>query len=247
MDQHPIVSREEWLAARHALLAAEKAHLRRGDALAAERRALPWVKIEKDYVFEGPGGRVGLADMFAGNSQLVMHHLMYHPDWEAACPSCSFQADHIDGPRQHLVQHDVSVVAVSRAPSAKLEAYRRRMGWRFPWFSSHGSDFNFDFQVSFTAEQLASGSVDYNFGTITVDPRYQIAELPGVSVFRRDAAGGAIFHTYSTFARGLDPLLGTSHYLDLTPKGRNEADDSNWVRRHDEYDMQTGGCSRAKG
>ena len=246
MEANRPVSREDWLKERRELMTLEKAHMRQGDELAARRRALPWVRMEKDYVFHGPAGPLGLADMFAGRSQLIVHHLMFHPDWEAACPGCSFQADHIDGPRQHLEHHDVGIVAVSRAPFAKLAAYSERMGWRFPWFSSYGSDFNLDFQVSFAKEHIAKGRIDYNFSTITADPRYLSEELPGISVFCRDEAG-RVFHTYSTFARGLDALLGGSHYLDLTPKGRNEAEDPNWERRHDEYGAASGGCARSKG
>jgi predicted dithiol-disulfide oxidoreductase (DUF899 family) len=211
--------------------------MRAGDRLSAERRALPWVRVEKDYVFDAPEGKLSLADLFDGRSQLIVHHLMFHPDWEAACDGCSFQADHIDGPGQHLEHHDVKIVAVSRAPLAKLEAYQRRMGWRFDWVSSFGSDFNYDFHVSFTQDQIAAGRVDYNFGTITVDPRYHSEELPGVSVFYKDQER-QVFHTYSTYARGLDAILGGDHYLDLTPKGRCEADYPNWPRRHDEYEVE---------
>ena len=237
MEPPRIASQDEWLAARKALLVKEKEHMRAGDRLSAERRALPWVRIEKDYVFDAPEGKLSLADLFDGRSQLIVHHLMFHPDWEAACDGCSFQADHIDGPGQHLEHHDVKIVAVSRAPLAKLEAYKRRMGWRFDWVSSFGSDFNYDFHVSFTQDQIAAGRVDYNFGTITVDPRYHSEELPGVSVFYKDQEG-QVFHTYSTYARGLDAILGGDHYLDLTPKGRCEADYPNWPRRHDEYEVE---------
>jgi predicted dithiol-disulfide oxidoreductase (DUF899 family) len=232
-----IVSQDEWLTARKAFLIKEKEHMRAGDRLSAERRALPWVKVEKDYVFDAPEGKVSLADLFDGRSQLIVHHLMFHPDWEAGCVGCSFQADHIDGPGQHLEHHDVKIVAVSRAPLAKLAAYKRRMGWRFDWVSSYGSDFNYDFHVSFTKDQIAAGRVDYNFGTITVDARYHSEELPGVSVFYKDQ-DGQVFHTYSTYARGLDAILGGDHYLDLTPKGRCEADYPNWPRRHDEYEVE---------
>jgi predicted dithiol-disulfide oxidoreductase (DUF899 family) len=235
MEIPRIVSQDEWLTARKALLVKEKEHMRAGDRLSTERRALPWVKVEKDYVFDAPEGKVSLADLFDGCSQLIVHHLMFHPDWEAGCDGCSFQADHIDGPGQHLEHHDVKIVAVSRAPLAKLAAYKRRMGWRFDWVSSYGSDFNYDFHVSFTQDQIAEGRVDYNFGTITDDARYHSEELPGVSVFYKDQ-DGQVFHTYSTYARGLDAILGGDHYLDLTPKGRCEADYPNWPRRHDEYE-----------
>jgi predicted dithiol-disulfide oxidoreductase (DUF899 family) len=235
MKPNQIVSQDEWLAARRGLLAKEKAHMRAGDALAAERRALPWLRIDKSYLFDMTQGRRTLAELFDGCGQLIMHHLMFAPEWEAACPGCSFQAEHIGGPAQHLEHHNVKIVAVSRAPLAKILAYRQRMGWQFDWVSSFNSDFNYDFRVSFTHEQLRQGRIEYNFGTITSDPRYLgEEELPGVSVF---AAGkdDEVFLTYSTFARGLDMLLTADHYLDLTPEGRNEKAYSAWPRRHDEY------------
>jgi predicted dithiol-disulfide oxidoreductase (DUF899 family) len=232
---HPVASREEWLKAQQTHLKTEKALTRMRDLVAAERRALPWLRVEKPYVFDSPEGERMLGDLFNGNSQLIVHHLMYHPDWEAACVGCSFQADHIDGPRPHLEQHDVSIVAVSRAPMEKIEAYRKRMGWNFPWVSSGRSDFNQDFHVSFRPDEVESGRIDYNFGTITVDPRYHSEELPGVSVFYRDLAGD-IFLAQSIYARGLDLLIGASHYLDITPKGRNEAGNPDWIRRRDEYE-----------
>lgn len=233
-DHPPIVSRAEWLEARKAHLRNEKALMRLTDMVSAERRRLPWVRIEKTYRFDTVDGPKTLAELFRDCSQLIVHHLMFHPDWDAACPGCSFQADHIDGPRPHLERHDVRVVAVSRAPLEKLEAYRRRMGWQFEWVSSDETDFNFDFEISFTAEQIATGKVDYNFGTITVDQRYMSEELPGVSVFHRNPAG-EVFHIYSTYARGLDALIGANHYLDLTPKGRNDDAYPEWPRRKDEY------------
>lgn len=236
MTPSKIVGRDEWIAARQALLAAEKAHMRAADALAAERRALPWVRVEADYKFDTPGGRRSLAELFGPHSQLIVHHLMFAPDWEAACPGCSFQAEHIDGPAPHLDRHNVRILAVSRAPLHKIEAYKARMGWRFEWVSAVGDDFNRDFRVFFTEDQIAAGSIDYNFGTIRTDPRYLDRELPGLSVFCKDGAG-QVFHTYSTYARGLDALLGTNHYLDLTPEGRNDAAHPNWPRRHDEYDL----------
>ena len=229
-----VVSQAEWLAARKALLAKEKAHMRAGDALAAERRALGEVKIDAPYTFDTPQGVKTLAELFGDKTQLIVHHLMFAPDWAAACPGCSFQADHIDGPAQHLERHDVRVVAVSRAPLEKLDAYKARMGWRFEWVSPRGEAFNRDFKVSFTEDEVAKGRVDYNFGTILTDPGYVDTDLPGISVFRRNAAG-EVFHTYSTYARGLDALLGANHYLDLTPEGRNDAAHPNWPRRHDEY------------
>jgi predicted dithiol-disulfide oxidoreductase (DUF899 family) len=234
MKPNTIVSREEWLTARKALLEKEKTHMREGDRLAAERRALPWLRIEKSYAFETEQGRRTLADLFDGRGQLVVHHLMYAPEWTAACPGCSFQAEHIDGPGQHLRHHNVTIVAVSRAPLTKILAYKERMGWHFEWVSSFGSDFNYDFHVSFTKEQVEQRRIDYNFGTITTDGRYLSEELPGLSVFVQDETG-EILLTYSTYARGLDMLLGTHHYLDLTPEGRNASGYPAWPRRHDEY------------
>jgi len=242
MAQPKIATPEEWLKARKALLIKEKEHMRAGDRLSVERRALPWVKVEKAYRFDAAGGKVTLSQLFAGCSQLIVHHLMFHPDWDAACPGCSFQAEHIDGPGQHLERRDVRIIGVSRAPLAKIVAYKRRMGWRFEWVSSYGSDFNFDFRVSFPKARIGEGGIEYNFGTITVDARYQSEELPGVSVFCRDAED-QIFHTYSTYARGLDALLGGNHYLDLTPKGRSNADHPNWPRRHDEYETVASGAT----
>jgi predicted dithiol-disulfide oxidoreductase (DUF899 family) len=235
MQPPKIVSPQEWIAARRALLEKEKAHMRNGDALAAERRALPWVKIEKAYVFNTSGGPKTLAELFDGRSQLIVHHLMYAPEWNAGCPSCSFQAEHIDGPAPHLERHNVRIVAVSRAPLDKLLAYKARMGWRFEWVSPQGGDFNHDFRVSFTEGEIADGRIDYNFGTIVTDPRYLSRELPGVSVFFRNEAG-EVFHTYSTYARGLNMLLGAHHYLDIAPEGRNKGAYPNWPRRRDEYD-----------
>ena len=233
MQAKQIVSRDEWLTVRRELLAKEKAHMRAGDTLAAERRSLPWLKIEKSYVFDTARGRRSLAELFEGCGQLIVHHLMFAPEWEAACPGCSSQAEHIDGPAQHLEHHDVKIVAVSRAPLVKIHAYRQRMGWRFDWVSSFESDFNYDFHVSFTKDQIHQGRIEYNFATITGDPRYLSEELPGVSVFA--VRQGEVFLTYSTFARGLDMLLTADHYLDLTPEGRNEKAYSAWPRRHDEY------------
>ena len=234
MKPNTIVSRQEWLTARKALLEKEKAHMREADKLAAERRDLPGMKIDKSYSFETERGRKTLVDLFNGCDQLIVHHLMYAPEWNAACPGCSFQAEHIDGPARHLPHHNVTIVAVSRAPLAKILAYKSRMGWRFEWVSSYGSEFNYDFQVSFTKEQLDQRRIDYNFGTITTDDRYISEELPGLSVFLKDGSGNVSL-TYSTFARGLDMLLGTHHYLDLTPEGRCEASHPGWPRRHDEY------------
>jgi predicted dithiol-disulfide oxidoreductase (DUF899 family) len=234
MQTSRIVSQDEWLDARRALLVKEKAYMRAGDALAEERRALPWVKIEKNYSFDTERGRKTLAELFGDRSQLIVHHFMFAPEWEAACPGCSFQAEHVDGPARHLEQHNVTILAVSRAPLAKILAYRKRMGWDFEWVSSFGSDFNYDFHVTFRKEHVAQGKVDYNFGTITTDKRYIDEELPGLSVFTKNEAG-EVFLTYSTYARGLDALLDTNHYLDVTPEGRNGSAYPNWPRRHDEY------------
>jgi predicted dithiol-disulfide oxidoreductase (DUF899 family) len=232
--KHSVVSRDEWLAARTALLAKEKEFTRLRDKLSAERRALPWVKVEKDYVFDAPDGRKTLGDLFDGRSQLVVKHFMLGPGWKDGCVGCSFGADHIGGGLVHLEHHDVSVVAVSRAPLAEIEAYKWRMGWRFPWVSSHGNDFNYDYHVSFTRDDLAKGKVYYNYAMIDAG----IDELPGLSVFLQDEAGD-IFHTYSSYARGNEELLTTYMVLDLTPNGRNETGPHHnlmdWVRRHDEY------------
>jgi len=236
MQPSRIVSQAEWTAARRALLEKEKRHMREGDALAAERRALPWVKVETDYRFDTTAGPKSLPELFDGRRQLIVHHLMYAPDWNAACPGCTFQAEHIDGPAPHLERHDVRIVAVSSAPLEKLSAYKARMGWRFEWVSALGEAFNRDFRVTFSEAEVANGRIDYNFGTIVTDPRYIDRELPGVSVFCKDAAG-EVFHTYSTYARGLDALLGAHHYLDITPEGRNHGAYPNWPRRRDEYDL----------
>ena len=233
MTHHQIVSRDEWIAARKELLQKEKdfTHLR--DRLNADRRALPWVKVEKEYLFDTPNGRQSLGDLFDGRSQLVTKHFMFGPDWTDACVGCSFEMDHIEGALVHLEHHDVSYVVVSRAPLAKLEAYRQRMGWRFRWVSSYGSDFNYDFHVSFTPEQVASGKAYYNYELRDVG----IDELSGRSVFCRDEAGD-IFHTYSSYARGGELFLGSYAVLDITPNGRNETINGNltdWVRHHDRY------------
>jgi predicted dithiol-disulfide oxidoreductase (DUF899 family) len=235
MQPANVVSQEQWIAARRALLEKEKRHMRQGDALAGERRALPWVKVEQAYMFDTTEGPKSLAALFDGRSQLIVHHLMYAPEWSAACAGCTFQAEHIDGPAPHLERHDVSIVAVSRAPLEKLSAYKARMGWRFEWVSPRGDAFSRDFRVFFTDDEIAAARVDYNFGTIVTDPRYIEPDLPGLSVFLKDAAG-EVFHTYSTYARGLDMLLGANHYLDLTPEGRNDGAYPNWPRRRDEYD-----------
>ncbi|HWA46212.1 MAG TPA: thioredoxin family protein [Hypericibacter adhaerens] len=239
MPAHKVVSEKEWIAARKLLLEKEKTLTRMSDQLSAERRALPWVKVEKSYVFEGARGKQSLAELFGGRSQLFVYHFMFGPDWGQGCPSCSFFADHIDGPNLHLKHHDVSVVVVSRAPWSKIETFKRRMGWHFKWVSSHGSDFNFDHNVSFTPEQEAKGKVTYNFEAMD----YMFDELPGLSVFYKDGKGD-IFRTYSAYARGGDILLGANNFLDMTPKGRNETEGMDWVRHHDRYDApeEDGSC-----
>jgi predicted dithiol-disulfide oxidoreductase (DUF899 family) len=233
MRQNRIVSREEWLAARKALLVKEKEATRLRDRINAERLALPWVKVEKTYHFDTPAGKKTLAELFGGRGQLMVYHFMLGPDWDAGCPGCSFLADHFDGTLPHLEHHDVTMVAVSRALLAKIEAYKRRMGWRFPWVSSFGSDFNFDYHVSFTKDELAKGKVFYNFAQI--DAANANDELFGLSAFIKDEAGN-VFHTYSSYARGAEEFAGTLMVLDRAPKGRNEKTTMDFVRRHDEYE-----------
>ena len=231
---HPVVSRERWVAKRMTLLAREKELTRLADQIARERRALPWVRIEKNYVFDAPEGRRSLADLFDGRCQLLVQHFMFGPGWEQGCPSCSFMADHIDGMNVHLAHRDVTLLVVSRAPLSEIQRFRQRMGWQFRWVSSHGNDFNHDFGVSFTPEERATGEVLYNYG---VRP-FPSEEAPGVSVFYKDDAG-EIFHTYSTYGRGVEVMMGTYKMLDLTPKGRDEAEVDNkmeWVRHHDRYE-----------
>ncbi|HEY8605947.1 MAG TPA: thioredoxin family protein [Noviherbaspirillum sp.] len=230
---HPVVSRDQWIAARKSLLAREKALTRLGDQIARERRALPWVRIDKDYVFDTPDGRRTLAELFDGRRQLLVQHFMFAPGWEQGCKSCSYMADHNDGANPHLAQRDVTLLVVSRAPLADIERFRRRMGWQFRWVSSHDSDFNRDFCVSFTPEEQARGEVYYNY----VMQPFPQAEAPGVSVFYKDDAG-QVFHTYSTYGRGVEVMMGTYPLLDLTPIGRNEdglGHTMEWVRHHDRY------------
>jgi len=228
--KHEVVSRDEWLKARTALLAKEKQFTRLGDELSHARRELPWVRIDKPYAFEGARGKETLADLFEGRSQLVVYHFMFGPDWDAGCPHCSFWADNFDPIIVHLNQRDVTMLAVSRAPYPKLAAYQKRMGWSFKWVSSLCSDFNFDFNVSFTEEQKDKDAF-YNY---RVGPS-GMTEREGTSVFYKDEAG-AIFHTYSAYARGIDVLNTAYHYLDLVPKGRDEGGRNQyWVKRHDEY------------
>ncbi|WP_426127335.1 DUF899 domain-containing protein [Pararhizobium sp. PWRC1-1] len=232
---NPVVSREEWLDARRALLATEKEETKLRDKIRADRQKMPWVKVDKTYSFDTPDGKKTLADLFDGRSQLMIYHFMFGPDWEAGCPGCSFLSDHIDGTLAHLNNHDVTYVTVSRAPLDKIEAYKKRMGWKFPWVSSFGSDFNFDYHVSFTKEELESGKVFYNFRETSGDDAND--ELPGMSAFIRDEAGN-VYHTYSDYARGGEEILTTLMILDRAPKGRNETSTLSFVKRHDEYDTE---------
>jgi predicted dithiol-disulfide oxidoreductase (DUF899 family) len=244
-------TREEWLAARRELLAAEKEHTRRGDELARQRQELPWVRIDKEYTFDTDDGPASLAGLFRGRSQLLVYHFMLGPDYKAGCPSCSAIADGFDGCAVHLAHHDVLLTAISRAPLPNIQAYKRRMGWRFPWASSYESDFNYDFGVSFTDEQQQSGATEYNYESADMRPRLDpegpvsqfsktvgtdvatfLKEAPGLSAFALE--DGVVYHTYSAFARGLDGLWGMYQWLDRAPKGRNES--GVWWRRNDEYE-----------
>ena len=248
MTKHRTGTRKQWLAARLELLQAEKEHTRRGDELARRRQELPWVRIDKEYRFETEQGSASLADLFRGRSQLLVYHFMFGPDYTAGCPACSAIADGFDGFAVHLANHDVMLSAVSRAPLAKLQAYRRRMGWTFPWASSFDSDFNFDFHVGVTQEQQREGGFEYNYrreaasefggeGAVAfaamsgTDPATYTRERPGMSAFALE--DGVVYHTYSAYARGLDGLWGMYQWLDRAPKGRNET--GFWLRRHDEY------------
>jgi predicted dithiol-disulfide oxidoreductase (DUF899 family) len=239
-------TREEWLAARRELLDAEKEHTRRGDELARMRRALPWVRVDKEYTFDTDDGKASLADLFGGRSQLLVYHFMLGPEYKAGCPSCSAIADGFDASVVHLMHHDVMFTAISRAPLANIQAFKQRMGWTFPWASSYGSDFNYDYGVSFTEEQQRSGVVDYNYGSENfvpspgesefatsagVDKATFMREGPGMSAFALEE--GVVYHTYSAYARGLDGLWGMYQWLDRAPLGRNET--GVWWRRHNEY------------
>jgi predicted dithiol-disulfide oxidoreductase (DUF899 family) len=231
---HSVVSRDRWVAERKTLLAREKALTRLSDQVARERRALPWVRVEKNYVFDTPEGPRSLADLFAGRRQLLVQHFMLAPGWEQGCPSCSFMADHIDGMNVHLAHRDVTLLVVSRAPLADIERFRQRMGWQFRWVSSYASDFNYDFRVSFTPEDEVKGELVYNFGT----QPFQGKEAPGISVFYKDDAG-TVFHTYSRYGRGVEVMMGAYNLLDLTPEGRDEDNlgfTMEWVRHHDRYE-----------
>jgi predicted dithiol-disulfide oxidoreductase (DUF899 family) len=231
--EHPkVASHSEWLEARKAFLAKEKEFTRLRDELSHQRRELPWEKVEKQYTFDGPNGNKTLADLFEGRSQLMIYHFMFGPGWKEGCPSCSYLADHFDGAAIHLSHRDVTLAVVSRAPIAEIEAFKKRMGWRFPWASSFGSDFNYDYHVSFTPEERA-GKVNYNYEQM----QFPSEEAPGLSVFFRDPSG-EVFHTYSSYARGLDIFVGTYNFLDHVPKGRDEgglAHTMAWVRHHDKY------------
>ncbi|HTS98482.1 MAG TPA: thioredoxin family protein [Streptosporangiaceae bacterium] len=233
MDEHAVVSAQEWVSARKALLAKEKEFTRRRDELARQRRELPWEAVTKEYFFEGADGTRSLPQLFDGRSQLIVYHFMFPPEWDEGCPHCSFWADNFNGTMEHLHARDVTMAAVSRAPITKLTAYQKRMGWTFPWYSTPSIDFNHDYHVTFTQEELADGTAVYNYGA--TEPGFSDRE--GVSVFYADP-GGRVFHTYSAYARGIDLLNGAYNYIDLVPKGRDEAGHDNpqfWVRRHDEY------------
>lgn len=237
MKNNPIVSREEWLNARTRLLQKEKELTRLRDELSAERRQLPWVRVEKPYVFEGPQGRRRtLADLFDGHSQLFTYHFMFGPGWPQGCASCSFLADHIDGALVHLKHRDVKVMAVSRAPYSQIAPFRRRMGWHFDWVSSHGTEFNYDFQASHKPQDISNNTAYYNYGPM----EYPAEDTHGISVFYKDAAG-QVFHTYSSYARGVEMLANTYNFLDMAPKGRDEDAfefPMAWVRHHDRYDVE---------
>jgi predicted dithiol-disulfide oxidoreductase (DUF899 family) len=238
---HPVVSKSDWLRAQSDFLAKEKELTRLSDEVGRQRRELPWTKVEKQYLFEAPQGKVSLADLFDGRSQLATYHFMFGPDWAEGCPGCSYVTDHIDGALEHLGARDVALVLVSRAPLEKLLAFKKRMGWHIPWVSSAGSDFNRDFGVTFTKEEVASGAKAYNFATIP--PHGE--ESPGLSCFCKDASG-AVLHTYSTFGRGLEAMLGTYAILDRAPKGRDEESLSSpmaWLRHHDKYEPTSAGAA----
>jgi len=232
---HPIVTQEEWIDARKKLLAKEKEFTRLRDELGEAVRSLPWTRVREDYVFHGPDGVETLADLFEGRTQLIVYHFMFDPEWEDGCKSCSLLADHYDPAIVHLQQRDVTMVMVSRAPLERFEPFKRRMGWTFKWVSSHGCDFNFDYHVSARPEEVAKGALDYNYQN---DMKFGGTELPGISVFFKDD-DRTIYHTYSSYARGLDRFLGVYHLLDIVPKGRDEAGlpyGMDWVRHHDRYE-----------
>ena len=230
---HEVVPRDEWMEKRRELLAREKEFTRARDALSRQRRELPWVKVEKRYLFDGPNGSESLSDLFDGRGQLIVYHFMYPPDWEEGCRSCSFWADHYDAMQVHLNHRDVTFAVISRAPLAKISVFQQRMGWKFKWLSSFHTDFNYDFGASFTPQEVESGAMVFNVRTM--EPG--MSDREGASVFYRDETG-AVFHTYSTYARGIDMLNTTYQWLDLVPKGRDEdpADPQGWVRHHDRYE-----------
>ena len=236
--QHPkVVSEAEWLTARKEYLTREKEFTRLRDELSRQRRELPWEKVEKQYVFDGPNGKETLADLFGGRSQLIVYHFMFGPGWKEGCPSCSLLADHFDGAAVHLAQRDVTLAVVSRATLPEIEVFKKRMGWRFKWVSSFENDFNRDYHVSFTKDEVAKGKLNYNYSTC----EFPSEEAPGASVFYTDGTGD-VFHTYSSYARGLDILVGAYNFLDLVPKGRDEdglAFTMSWVRHHDRYEKGT--------
>jgi predicted dithiol-disulfide oxidoreductase (DUF899 family) len=232
MTTHEVVSKNEWVEARKRLLAKEKEFTRMREQLSAERRALPWLRIDKEYTFDGPNGRETLAQLFGDRSQLVVYHFMFAPEWEVGCKNCSFWADNFNGITAHLRQRDVAFTAISRAPLAKLQAFAKRLGWTFKWVSSQGTDFNYDFEVSFKPEALARGDATYNFAKLP----YLSSDMPGISVFARDESG-TVFRTYSTFGRGIDMMNTAHHYLDLVPKGRDDGGKiMGWVKLRDLYD-----------
>jgi predicted dithiol-disulfide oxidoreductase (DUF899 family) len=234
IQEHPVVSREQWLAARTAYLDEEKEFSQLRDDLNRKRRALPWEKVGKEYVFDGPNGRETLAELFGKRSQLIVYHFMFAPEWEEGCPHCSFWADHFDSAGIHLAQRDTNFAVISRAPLATIEAFKKRMGWKFKWLSSSQNDFNYDYQVSFTPEQIRKGSAIYNYTKLNDEDE----DREGLSVFFKDESG-VVYHTYSSFARGIDLINGTYNFLDLTPKGRDEDGPEGvqaWVRHHDRYE-----------
>ncbi len=240
VENHKVVPPKAWVAARKKLLVKEKQFSKLRDKMNAERRKLPWVKVEKEYVFDGPMGKVSLADLFCGRSQLIIYHFMFGPGWGDGCPHCSFWADHYDSLQHHLGQRDTALAVVSRAPWKEIAPFKKRMGWKFKWVSSSGTDFNFDFNVSFTPEQIKKGTAIYNFTSLDMD----IDEREGVSAFYRDK-NGDIYRTYSAYARGIDLMNTTYNFLDLTAKGRDENPEArqDWVRYHDKYEGAADGCS----
>lgn len=246
VERHRVVSHEEWLTARKALLEEEKAFTQARDALTQKRLELPWEKVEKDYVFDGPNGKELLSGLFEGRSQLIVYHFMYAPGWKEGCKGCSFLCDHIDGANLHLAHHDVTLLAVSRAPWQEFMPFKKRMGWQFKWLSSHGSDFNYDFHVTTRDDEAGEGKIYYNYEVTEGEG----GELPGLSVFYKNSSGD-IFHTYSTYGRGGDIFINAYNFLDIAPKGRNEREIMDWMRHHDRYEGAQGEtcgcCGKEKG